>query len=409
MRAGEDPDPGPSRTTLAELGERGLIARLRRRLPPPGPDILVGIGDDAAAVAWGGETLLLTTDTLLEGVHFRRSTATLRDIGAKAIAVNVSDIAAMGGEPRLALLALALPPDLAVADVDELYAGLLDMAQQHGVTLVGGDTCAAPGGVVLSVTLVGRVTGAPLRRSGARPGDAILVTGTLGASAAGLAVLERGPGGLPPAVVEAVVRPHRVPTPRVAESRLIRASGGATAMIDLSDGLVTDLGHIATESRVGARIDVDALPVSEATRAVARRLRRRPPALGAERRRGLRAPLHGSPGPRDGPRPRPWRRGPARRSTGSARCGPWTKACGSSTGAAARTRSRPASTTSAEPWSAWSSISSSWRPSSPSRRSWPAPRPPTSRSPAWGAPISSRTSPRSTRSSCGCSATRATS
>ena len=177
MKAGEDPDPGPSRTTLAELGERGLIARLRGRLPPPGPDILVGIGDDAAAVAWGGETLLLTTDTLLEGVHFRRSTATLRDIGAKAIAVNVSDIAAMGGEPRLALLALALPPTLAVADVDELYAGLLDMAQQHGVTLVGGDTCAAPGGVVLSVTLVGRVTGAPLRRSGARPGDAILVTG----------------------------------------------------------------------------------------------------------------------------------------------------------------------------------------------------------------------------------------
>lgn len=270
MRAGEDPDPGPSRTTLSELGERGLIARLRSRLPPPGPDILVGIGDDAAAVAWGGETLLLTTDTMLEGVHFRRSTATLRDIGAKAIAVNVSDIAAMGGEPRLALLALALPSNFAVADVDELYAGLLDMAQQHGVTLVGGDTCAASGGVVLSVTLVGRVTGAPVRRSGARPGDAILVTGALGASAAGLAVLERGPGDLPPAVVEAVVRSHRIPTPRVAESRLIQGLGGATAMIDLSDGLVTDLGHIAAESRVGARIDVDALPVSEATRAVAR-------------------------------------------------------------------------------------------------------------------------------------------
>ena len=273
MRAGEDPDPpGASTATLAELGERGLIARLRRRLPPPGPEVLVGIGDDAAAVTWGAETLLLTTDTLLEGVHFRRSTATLRDIGAKAIAVNVSDIAAMGGEPRYALLALALPPSLAVAELDELYEGVNDMARQHGVTVVGGDTCAAPGGVVLSVTLVGRVDGAPLRRSGARPGDAILVSGTLGASAAGLAVLERGPGALPPAVVEAVVRPHRVPTPRVAESRLIRASGWATAMIDLSDGLVTDLGHIAGESRVGARIDVDALPVSEATRAVARAL-----------------------------------------------------------------------------------------------------------------------------------------
>jgi thiamine-monophosphate kinase len=271
VRAGEDPDPrgGTPRTTLAELGERGLIARLRHRLPTPDADVLVGIGDDAAAIRWGEGTLLLTTDTLLEGVHFRRSTATLRDIGAKAIAVNVSDIAAMGGEPRYALLALALPPSLGVTDVDELYAGIQDMASRHGVTVVGGDTCAAPGGVVLSVTLVGRVIGAPLRRSGARPGDAILVTGTLGASAAGLALLERGPGGLAPAVVDAVVRPHRVPTPRVAESALIRASGWATAMIDLSDGLATDLGHIATESGVGARVDVDALPVSEATRAAA--------------------------------------------------------------------------------------------------------------------------------------------
>jgi thiamine-monophosphate kinase len=271
VRAGEDPDPpGAAGTTLAELGERGLIARLRRRLPPPGPEVLIGLGADTAVVRWGGETLLLTTDTLLEGVHFRRSTATLRDIGAKAIAVNISDIAAMGGEPRYALLALALPPSLAVAEVDELYAGVQDMARQHGVTLVGGDTCAALGGVMLSVTLVGRVVGAPLRRSGARPGDALLVTGTLGASAAGLAVLEHGQGLLPPAVVEAVVRPHRVPRPRVAESRVIRTSGWATAMIDLSDGLVADLGHIAAESQVGARVDVAALPVSEATRAVAR-------------------------------------------------------------------------------------------------------------------------------------------
>jgi len=272
VTAGDDPDPTGVRPTLAELGERGLIARLRQRLPAPGPDVLVGIGDDAAAIRWGEGTLLLTTDTLLEGIHFRRTTATLRDIGAKAIAVNVSDIAAMGGEPRYALLALALPPTLAVADVDELYAGIQDMARQHGVTVVGGDTCAAPDGVVLSVTLVGRVLGAPLRRNGARVGDAVMVTGSLGASAAGLALLERGPGALAPAIVEAVVRPHRVPTPRVAESGLIRASGWATAMIDLSDGLATDVRHIATESGVGARIDVDALPVSEATRATARAL-----------------------------------------------------------------------------------------------------------------------------------------
>ena len=277
MRSGEDPDPaGASTATLAALGERGFIARLRGRLPAPGLEVLVGIGDDAAAVVWGGETLLLTTDALLEDVHFRRSTASLRDIGAKAIAVNVSDIAAMGGEPRYALVALALPPGVATAEVDELYAGIHDMARRHGVLVVGGDTCAAPGGIVLAVTLVGRLDGAPLRRSGARPGDAVLVTGTLGDSAAGLAVLDRSPGVPPPAGADAVVGRHRVPTPRVAEGQLIRASGAATAMIDVSDGLVTDLGHIATESGVGARVDVEALPVSEAARAAAQALGRDP-------------------------------------------------------------------------------------------------------------------------------------
>ena len=266
--SGEDPEPpGASTATLAAIGERGLISRLRRRLPASGPVVLLGIGDAAAAVRGGPGTLLLTTDTLAEGVHFRRSTATLRDIGAKAIAV-LSDIAAMGGEPRYALLALALPGDLDVAEADDLFAGVLDVARQHGVALVGGDTCAGHG-VVLSVTLVGLVDGDPPRRSGARPGDAILVTGTLGAAAAGLAVLERGHAAPAGPHVEAVIRAHRLPTPRVGESRLIRASGWATAMIDLSDGLVTDLGHIAAESRVGARIDVDTLPLSEATYRVA--------------------------------------------------------------------------------------------------------------------------------------------
>jgi len=259
--------------TLAELGERALIERVRRRPGLPAEGVLVGIGDDTAVCTWPGGELLLTTDTLVEDVHFRRSTATLRDVGAKALAVNLSDVAAMGGEPRYILLALAVPPTCPVSDVDDFYTGLGEMAARHGVALVGGDTCASPDRIVVTVALVGRVEGSPLRRSGARPGDAIVVTGSLGAAAAGLALLERGPleppADVPAEVIDAVLRAHRVPTPRVAEGRLIRASGLATAMIDLSDGLATDLGHIAAESGVGAEDRLATLPIGEATRRVA--------------------------------------------------------------------------------------------------------------------------------------------
>ncbi len=271
MAAGEDPTaPGDRALTLRELGERGLIERVRRRLAVPGRGVLLGIGDDAAAVAWPGATLLLTTDTLIEDIHFRRTTATLREIGAKAVAVNLSDIAAMGGEPRFALLALALPPTLRVVDVDDLYAGFEEMASRHEVALVGGNTCAAPDGMVLTITLVGSVDGEPVRRGGAQQGDTILVTGTLGAAAAGLAALERGPLPIPADATATVCRAHRLPTPRVAEGRVIRASGDATAMIDLSDGLATDLGHIAAESGVGAEVRLAALPIGDAARQVAR-------------------------------------------------------------------------------------------------------------------------------------------
>jgi len=272
--AGAPTLPGPvgADVTLGELGERGLIERVRRGLGVPRDDVLVGIGDDAALLAWPRGDLLLTTDALVEDVHFRRATATLREIGAKALAVNISDVAAMGGEPRFAVLALAIPATRPVSEVDELYAGLGEVAARYGVALVGGDTCASPDRLVLTITLVGRIEGPALCRSGARPGDAILVTGSLGASAAGLAILERGSVPAPAEALATVLRAHRWPTPRVAEGRVIRASGLATAMIDLSDGLATDLDHIAVESRVGAVVRLQALPIDEATRVVARAL-----------------------------------------------------------------------------------------------------------------------------------------
>jgi thiamine-monophosphate kinase len=254
---------------VRELGERGLIERIRSRLSPPLQDVLVGVGDDAAAVAWAKGTLLLTTDMLLEDVHFRRTTTTFRDVGAKALAVNLSDIAAMGGQPRFAVLALAVPPATRVSDVDELYAGMEEMAARHAVALLGGDTCAGPHGMVLTVTVVGHIQGLPLCRSGARTGDAIVVTGTLGAAAAGLAVLERGAVPLSAEVVNTLEQAHRMPIPRVREGRLIHASGVATAMIDLSDGLASDLGHIARESGVGADVQLATLPVGDATRQLA--------------------------------------------------------------------------------------------------------------------------------------------
>ena len=273
--AGETPDRHPA--TLETLGERGLIERVRRRPAAAGarrPEVLLDIGDDCAAVVWPGDVLLLTTDTLVEDVHFRRRTATPRDIGAKALAVNLSDIAAMGGEPRYALVALALPPAWPVPELDELYAGLDAVAARHGTQVVGGDTCATRDRLVLTITLVGGVAGRPVSRRGARPGDVLLVTGRLGAAAAGLAALEdpAGAPGVPPADLTAVVEAHRRPTPRVAEGRLAHGSGAATAMIDLSDGLATDLGHLCRESGVGATVRLATLPVDAATRRVAQAL-----------------------------------------------------------------------------------------------------------------------------------------
>lgn len=260
---------------MTGVTERGLIALVRRR-SGRGAGVVVGIGDDCAVLeATPGHRLVATTDLLIEDVHFRRRWARPADVGWKALAVNLSDVAAMGGWPRWALIALACPEDVREDEVDAFFASLGALAAEHDVAVVGGDTASAPAGWIVNVTVLGELARPPLLRSTARPGDCLAVTGVLGRAAAGLALLEAGrvPGLAEPDRV-ALAEAHLRPRPRVREGLWLSQAGGVTAMIDLSDGLATDLGHLAEESGVGARVALDQLPVDGATRAAAAALGR---------------------------------------------------------------------------------------------------------------------------------------
>jgi thiamine-monophosphate kinase len=262
---------------VRQLGELGLIHQIRESgSGRPTPGVRTGIGDDAAVLdLTPGAALLATTDLLIEGVHFRRASASPRDIGWKAMAVNLSDIAAMGGVPRWALVALALPASAEAGDVDAFYAGMRDAGEPHDVVIVGGDTSASLEGWVITVTLLGEHTGTPRLRSMARPGDAVAVTGALGHSAAGLAALARGPEhprSGEPAVLAKVATAHLRPTPRVTEGRWLATQPAVHALMDTSDGLATDLAHICRESHVAARVALDRLPMSSAVLEAARLL-----------------------------------------------------------------------------------------------------------------------------------------
>lgn len=279
MKASEPPE----RVSLGRLGERGLIRRIRRRVGGRGsPGVVVGIGDDAAVLAVPpGHALLATTDLLIEDVHFRRASATAADIGWKALAVNLSDIAAMGGIPRWALVALAVPAETDVEAVDGFYSGMAEAGTPYEVVVVGGDTSASPGGWMVNVTLLGTHPGAPRLRSHARAGDAVAVTGRLGASAAGLYALEIGldrarTAGAAPGGLDEVTRAHLRPRARVAEGRWLGQAAGVHAMMDCSDGLATDLAHICHESGVGARVGLGRVPVAPGAREIGRALGRDP-------------------------------------------------------------------------------------------------------------------------------------
>ncbi len=241
-------------------GEFALIEALRRRAGEPGPPWSVGIGDDAAVLRpRTGHDLVWTADALVEDVHFRWATSDAASLGAKCLAASLSDLAAMGASPLGCLLSLAVPSDRDPR-LPGFWRGLLAAARRSGCPLVGGDTVRAPSWL-LSLSALGQVPrGRALRRAGAKPGDRILVTGWLGASALGLALLERGVEGEPGA--SSFVRRHQRPEPPwQAGARLLR-TGHATAAIDVSDGLGQDLGHLLRESGVAADLELERLPLA---------------------------------------------------------------------------------------------------------------------------------------------------
>jgi len=244
---------------LREIGEFGLIDRIRKWMAASDSAVIQGIGDDVAVIEMAGKTLLVTTDILIEGIHFDRSWIDPYRLGKKALIVNLSDIAAMGGNPKYFLISLGLPKDLSLSFISSFYRGLKEGARKFRVDLIGGDTSLSQK-IVINICLLGggRKKGLLFRR-GARVGDDLLVSGTLGDAALGLKILQKkgfigGPKGL--------IEKHLSPCPRIQLGQAIGKHHCATAMIDVSDGLLIDAKHLLEESGVGARIWEERIPLS---------------------------------------------------------------------------------------------------------------------------------------------------
>jgi thiamine-monophosphate kinase len=250
---------------LSSVGEFGLIELIARQSASDRPDVQRAIGDDAAVFAGPGPNrFLVTTDVLNESVHFSLNTTSPYLLGRKSLAVNLSDIAAMGGIPLYFFVGLSVPGNLPVTVVHALYRGMHSQAGRFNVALLGGDTVAASGGLSISITLIGKAH--PRRilyRSGARPGDLIYVSGTLGDSALGLVLLHQGARVRPK---QHLMRRHLDPEPRIELGQALAEARLATSMIDISDGVVADLGHILEQSNAGAELHCGQIPLSQAYR-----------------------------------------------------------------------------------------------------------------------------------------------
>ncbi len=265
------------------LDEFGFIEVIRARFGARTPDLLAGIGDDAAVVRASGRTpWVFTTDLLADGVHFSLATTSLEDLGFKAGAANLSDLAAMGARPRYVLVDLAVPSTLAPRELLRFYHGLSQICRPHAVGLIGGDTSASRNGLFIAITAIGRSAGSrPVFRHGAKPGHSLFVSGTIGDSLAGLE-LSRPPrrgtrgAGLASGDRARLLQRHRRPKPQVALGVALGERGLASAMIDVSDGLSGDLPHLCESSGVGACVQAGDLPLSTSLQAYARATDRSP-------------------------------------------------------------------------------------------------------------------------------------
>jgi thiamine-monophosphate kinase len=252
---------------LRDVGEFGFIDKISGGCITRSEGVIKGIGDDAAVFLLPrGEAVLVTTDLLAEGVHFLRDAISGEDLGYKALAVNLSDIAAMGGTAREAFVSIAIPEDLPLAFLEGIYSGMKEIASQFGVNILGGDTSRSARDLFLSLTVVGHSPqGEILYRDGARPGDLIYVSGGLGASRAGLFILLEKERPMESRFQE-LVTAHRRPRPQLKEGRFLAACGAVTAAMDVSDGIASDLRHMTRPAGLGAVLDAAAIPVSESVR-----------------------------------------------------------------------------------------------------------------------------------------------